>query len=222
MLARVKETRVDNAYEKLKADILLGELPPGFQAPEPEIAARLQMSRTPVREALIRLETEGLVVLIPRRGARVLSMNVQDLVEVMEILGALEALAAATIAHQGLSADVCAEMESVLDAGSAALADGDLLAWAEYDARFHRLLGKWSNRRLEREIGLHLDQLHRVARVLVRMNGAPVEQPEDHFSLIRSMKSGNAAEAAAIAQSHRETALSNMKALFESSGVTHL
>jgi DNA-binding GntR family transcriptional regulator len=68
MLARVKETRVNNAYEKLKADILSGELAPGFQAPEPEIAARLEMSRTPVREALIRLEAEGVGFVDPAAG----------------------------------------------------------------------------------------------------------------------------------------------------------
>lgn len=222
MLASVKESRVHNAYEKLKADILLGELSPGFQAPEPEIAERLQMSRTPVREALIRLETDGLVVLIPRRGARVVSVSVQDLVEIMEILGALEPLAAAKISREGLPADACIEMEGVLNAASAALNENDLLAWTEYDTRFHRLLGKWSSQRLEREIGLHLDQVYRATRVLVRMNGAPVEQPEEHTALVDAMMSGKETEAADIARIHRMKTLVAMKAVFENSGVTHL
>ena len=60
-----KGTLVDAAYRRLKAAILSNELLPGFQATEPEMAALMEMSRTPVREALIRLQGEGLVDLVP-------------------------------------------------------------------------------------------------------------------------------------------------------------
>lgn len=57
-------------------------LPPGYQAPEPELALRFGVSRTTIREALIRLEAEGLVELIPRRGARVLPIRADDMKEI--------------------------------------------------------------------------------------------------------------------------------------------
>ena len=61
----------DEAYGLLKAEILENRMPPGFQALEQDLAQRLNMSRTPVREALIRLQEEGLVEVVPRRGMRV-------------------------------------------------------------------------------------------------------------------------------------------------------
>lgn len=222
MLAHVKATRVNNAYEQLKADILLGELPPGFQAPEPEIAARLDMSRTPVREALIRLETDGLVELIPRRGAKVLSIGARDLTDIMEILSALEPMAVITVMRQGVAPEACQELSEALDAADKALEDGDFCGWAECDDRFHRLLGRWSNWRLKREIGVHLDQIHRALRVLTRLNGGPSEQPDDHRDLLAAMLSGDRNKAADIARAHRINALQSMSALFENSGVTHL
>ncbi len=222
MLARVKGTRVNNAYDQLKTDILFGELQPGFQAPEPEIAARLKMSRTPVREALIRLETEGLVELIPRRGAKVLSISAQDLIDAMEILSALEPLAVVTAMRCGLTEEACSELNEALDDATRALEDNDLLEWAVCDDRFHRLLSKLSNRRLEREIGLHLDQLHRAIRVLIRLNGAPIDQPGDHRDLLAAMLAGECDKAAELARSHRLSALASMSAVFQSSGVTHL
>ena len=62
---------VERAYAEIKRRIFSNEYPPGFQALEQEVASQLGMSRTPVREALIRLENERLVELVPRRGMRV-------------------------------------------------------------------------------------------------------------------------------------------------------
>jgi DNA-binding GntR family transcriptional regulator len=222
MLARVKETRVNNAYEKLKTDILSGELAPGFQAPEPEIAARLEMSRTPVREALIRLEAEGLVSLIPRRGAKVLSIQLQDLIEVMEILAALEGLAASILARLENKADGLAELECASTAALLAREQNDLNGWIDQDDCFHRIIAKHSNARLEREIGLNLEQIHRAIRILTRMNGAPVEADADHRALIDAISCGNENAASEIAQAHRLNALQALKSVFERSGVSQL
>ena len=128
--AAPKTTRVSDAYDRLKAEILLGRMPPGFQAPEPEIALRLGMSRTPVREALIRLEAEGLVQLIPRRGARVLPVRAEDMREIYAILTALEPEAAAVLAESGAKAEDLAALEVAVAEMEAALAAQDLDRWA--------------------------------------------------------------------------------------------
>ena len=94
MPTKARSTRVDNAYERLKTEILNGQLPPGFQAPEPDIATRLGMSRTPVREALARLEQEGLVQTIPRRGVFVVRKTKAEIIEIVTAWAALESMAA--------------------------------------------------------------------------------------------------------------------------------
>lgn len=69
-----KMTRMDEAYRRLKQAIMENRMPPGYQAMESDLAENLRMSRTPVREALICLQNEGMVEVIPRRGMRVLPL----------------------------------------------------------------------------------------------------------------------------------------------------
>ena len=111
----VKNTRVTDAYVRLKNEIRENRLPPGFQAPEPEIAERLGMSRTPVREALIRLEAEGLVELIPRRGARVMPISPTDMAEIYDLLTALEPLAARLVANRKPTAEELKPLKQAIE-----------------------------------------------------------------------------------------------------------
>lgn len=84
-----KNNRVADAYSQLKSQILSNQLSPGMQVPEPELSLQLGMSRTPVREALIRLQAEGLVELVPRRGLRVLPIKASDSVRFTKSLPCL-------------------------------------------------------------------------------------------------------------------------------------
>jgi len=90
---------VTQAYAELKRRILDHEYPAGHQATEPDVAADLGMSRTPVREALIRLAQEGLVEVVPRRGMRVVPLSPADMQEIYEVLTALESEAAGLAAR---------------------------------------------------------------------------------------------------------------------------
>ena len=223
MLAKAKSTRVDNAYERLKTEILNGELPPGFQAPEPDIASRLGMSRTPVREALIRLEAEGLVDLIPRRGAKVLAISQKDICEIFEILAVLEGLAAKSAARRDIPEALLQSIEAVMTRADAALAENNIETWAKLDDRFHRLLAQsCGNARLEAEVNNLLDQVHRANRVLLRLNKAPASNVEDHRKIFEAIRSGQEEMASAGAQSHRLNGLNTMKRLLQSSGLTQV
>jgi hypothetical protein len=84
---------VDAAYEQIRQRILDNVWPPGHRALEQEVALELGMSRTPVREALMRLQNEGLVEVIPRHGMRVLPVSPTDMREIYQILTALECMA---------------------------------------------------------------------------------------------------------------------------------
>lgn len=223
MSPKVKSTRVDKAYERLKAEILNGELPPGFQAPEPDIAGRLGMSRTPVREALIRLEAEGLVDLIPRRGAKVLPISKKDICEIFEILAVLEELAAGSAAAGKCGEDVLNCLRETVDASEKALAENDIEGWAVLDDRFHKLIGRGSgNARLEEAISSFLNQVFRANIVLLRLNKAPAANAADHRALFEAIRAGEAEKASDIAKTHRLTGLATMKRVLEACGLTHV
>ena len=99
------KTMTAMAYRKIRRLILDTEWAPGFQATEQEVATSLGMSRTPVREALMRLQQEGLVSVIPRHGMRVLPVSTSDMKEIYEILTSLESTAAELAAGRKLTDD---------------------------------------------------------------------------------------------------------------------
>ena len=93
-----KPSLVDDAYAALKQAIRDGVLPPGYQGSEQEIADKLKMSRTPVHEAIIRLQSEGLVQVLSKRGVLICSLAPDDMREIFEVIIACESMAAELLA----------------------------------------------------------------------------------------------------------------------------
>ena len=87
-------------YEELKRQILVGEIAPGTRMMEVELAEEMGVSRTPIREAIRKLEKEGLVTIEPRRGAYASEISVKDMVDVLEVRQDLEGMAAALAAER--------------------------------------------------------------------------------------------------------------------------
>ena len=212
----MKQTLVDSAYERLKREILENRLPSGFQAPEPEIALRLGMSRTPVREALIRLEADGLVELVPRRGVRVLPVSPDDMREIYEILTALEPEAAARIAR---TRPDFSQLKPLFDATmdmERAIAASDLDAWARADDLFHRrLLELNNNKRLNAMVNNLYDQAHRARMITLRLRDLPVRSTEDHREILEQMAAGHADRVRDLFRDHRERAASELLSILE-------
>jgi len=133
----------ESAYEKLRGQILSGELVHGERLAEEEIAENLGISRTPVREALRRLASEGLVDVTPNRGASVARWESADLREIFDLRAILESYAAQRAASRAgpavieILSDVCQEMEDIY-----AHIDGprSLRSLAERNRRFHRTI----------------------------------------------------------------------------------
>lgn len=216
MAQAAKQSRVEDAYERLKDEIRTNRMPPGFQAPEPEIAIRLGMSRTPVREALIRLEAEGLIELIPRRGARVLPIRADDMREIYEILTELEPAAAANLAARKPSEEELSQLEIATAQMEEAIEVGDLDAWAEADDRFHRhLLLLNGNRRLHDFVGSLFDQAHRARVVTLRMRGAPRESTKEHRQILDHLRAGDASATRAAFRAHRQRASEELLGILE-------
>jgi len=130
----------DWAYEIIKNDILNLRIPSGAQLHIEDLAAKMEISRTPVREALLRLESEGLVRAMPRVGFFVTEITRRDLEELFEIRELLEGHAAAKATHLLTDEDL-AYLEHVLDLGIRAFEeDGDLHKFLETEITFHTFL----------------------------------------------------------------------------------
>ena len=212
-----KVSRVDDAHERLRKEILENRLPPGFQAPESEIALRLGMSRTPVREALLKLESEGLVELIPRRGARILPVSTDDMREIYEILTALEAEAAALLATKQLSKKKLQGLEKACDEMEKALAKNDLESWASADSQFHRrLLELHGNKRLSSFVKTMWDQAHRARMITLRLRETPTVSTQEHREILTCIQQGNAEKARKAFRKHRERTAKELLAILES------
>ncbi|WP_086931732.1 GntR family transcriptional regulator [Agarilytica rhodophyticola] len=197
-------SRVDWVYDEVKSRILNNVFPPGFQALEPEVAKLLGVSRTPVREALIRLEKEGLIELVPRRGMRVVPLVPDDMREIYQLLTCLEAMAAELAAKKELKPKDLKPMEDAVLAMEHALLEDDLDAWAKADENFHRsLLEMCGNRRLT-TIALNVwDQVHRARLITLRLRPKPTQSSKEHQMVLEAIRKGDAELARDTHYQHR-------------------
>jgi DNA-binding GntR family transcriptional regulator len=195
---------VQRAYAEIKRRILDNEYPPGYRALEPELASALGMSRTPVREALIRLQEEGLVEMVPRRGMRVLPLSPDDMLQIYQVLTSLESEAAGLLARRHPSAEDLAPLALAIAEMDAALARNDLPAWADADERFHRaLLDRCGNRRLAGLAFTVFDQVHRARLASLPFRPRPWGSNRDHRALLTALRKGDEKRARALHRRHR-------------------
>ncbi|MVZ99108.1 FCD domain-containing protein [Actinomadura sp. LD22] len=139
----------DTAYDAVRRMILSGEAAAGSRLGEAELAETLGLSRTPVREALQRLGADGLVEVLPHRGARVVQWTRRDLEEIFELRSLLEPYAAARAARMAPGQDVLADLLGQCDAMEDAVAADDLTRVAQLNALFHAaVIDASRNRRL--------------------------------------------------------------------------
>ena len=207
---------VDVAYRQIRQRILDNMWPPGHRALEQEVALALGMSRTPVREALMRLRNEGLVEVIPRHGMRVLPVSPTDMREIYEILTALECMAAELLARRKPSD---AELKPLVDANKAmdkALKADDLDAWAAADERFHaHFLELAGNRQLQATVLNYWDRAHRARMFTLRLRPKPVNSTREHMQIVEHLRAGDAQGAARVTRAHRARATAELIAIFE-------
>lgn len=213
----------DQAHNLLRRKILDNEISAGFQATEQEIAEALGMSRTPVREALVRLANEGLVEVRPRHGMRVLPVSGEDMHEIYEILTGLETVAAESVARMGLSDAQAARLEQAVVDMDESLGRDDLRAWAEADERFHMLLVDFcGNRRLRSLVGTYWDQAHRVRMITLKLRPKPTKSSEDHADLLDALRRRDGEAARRIHRKHREGSGEMLIKILETHGLTAL
>ncbi|WP_162808949.1 GntR family transcriptional regulator [Vibrio cholerae] len=186
-----ESTKSENLTEYLIEAIVEGQLAPGSKISEPELAKQFQVSRGPLREALMRVEGLGLIERIPHIGARVIQLSPTKLVELYAVREALEGMAA-RLAARNITEIELAGLESLLSTHSTHI---DQVEGASYfhqqgDFDFHyRIIQASRNQQL---IGLLCDELYQLLRMYryqsPRSHSRPVEALEEHKFILRAIR----------------------------------
>lgn len=221
--AKAKESLADKAYRELKAKILDNELHAGQQMIESEVSQLLNMSRTPTREAMLKIANEGLIELKPRHGMRIKPISVIDMQEIYEILTGLESTAAALCAIKGLTTEQLDLMRQSVKDMDDALNRDDLTEWAQADERFHRYLVEFCNNdRLQTLVANFIEQSHRARMLTLKMRPKPTNSNKDHSDVVKAIEEGDSERARIIHHKHREQSGQMLITLLQDYGLNHI
>lgn len=200
-------SNTQHALQELRRMIFAGDLPAGSDHLETALADQLGMSRTPVREAALILDRQGLVTLRPRKGVRILPVSPTDMGEIYDILTELESLAASDAAKRGLSKAALATMADAIDRMEDALAQNALEEWARADDLFHsELVRLGGNSRVRMIFEMMSDQVRRARAVTLYMRPLPVQSNKDHRDVLEAIRAGDGNRAASVHRAHRQNA----------------
>lgn len=200
MVDRAPGSLRDHAYEELRRRIVNTELAPGQRLVERDLAADLRVSRIPLREALRLLEADGLVLLIPGKGALVAPFTPADVRDLFDVRESLEALAARLTAERRDETGL-ARLKDRLAAARAATAAGDENGVAAANAGFHADLVELSANPLLSSLMRPLAaRTHWLFRLTAQRDAA--QQCAEHERLYAAIEAGAADEAAALAHAH--------------------
>ncbi len=211
------------AYQEIRNLIFEGELPSGSDHLETELAERLGMSRTPVREAALMLEAQGLVEVRPRKGLRVLPVSCEDMEEIYDILTELESLAADRAAQAGYSKEQLAILQNTIEDMDKAVNEGDLQSWASADDRFHReLVRLGQNRRVCTIVDMMSDQVRRARAMTLFARPLPTKSNDDHRAVFQAIMGGNPTVARERHWQHRQDAKTQLMELIQKLGLSRI
>ena len=195
----------DQAYENLKNLILEEVFAPGTFLSERQLTARLDMSKTPIRSALERLETEGFVTVSPQQGIVVRESSLREIVDLFDIRIALEVFVVQSIAGR-LNSEQISRLQANLQPQARAAKAEDLVECTRLDADFHLLLCEFLDNReiLQVMRGLR-DKLYRVVLGLVRSDtGRLMISYGEHEAIVEAVVKGQGEDAARRSKEHLE------------------
>ena len=192
----------DVVFQTLRQAILTGEFMPGERLMEISLAKRLGVSRTPVREAIRKLELEGLVVMIPRKGAEVAKITVSDLKDVLAVRCHLEEFAA-SIACDRITEEEKEQLKVAQEAFEEAVRQKDLKMIAQRDVEFHDVIfNATKNKRLLQIINNLREQIYRYRIEYIKDFDYHDTLIREHREIMRTILEGNKKEAEKIMNTH--------------------
>ena len=191
-------------FESMRDAIISGVLKPGERLMEIQLAEEMGVSRTPVREAIRKLELEAFVVMIPRKGAYVAGVSHKDVADVFEIRAALEGLAAG-LAAERITEDEIEQMERVLlfEDGE----ESDLVKIVARDTAFHALVYQASrNERLVQILANLREQIQRFRATSLAVPGRVLDAIKEHRAIVEALVDHNSEVAQELMTAHIVTA----------------
>ena len=192
----------DVVFNTLREAILRGELKPGERLMEIQLANKLGVSRTPIREAIRKLELEGLVLMIPRKGAEVAQITEKSLRDVLEVRRALENLAV-QLACLRMSPQTLADLKAAARAFEEILGGEDVTAVAEADVAFHDVIYMATdNQRLISLLNNLREQMYRYRVEYLKKKNATNSFLWEHQEIIRAIEAGEIDVATKITEQH--------------------
>lgn len=207
------------AIHELRDAIVIGTLPPGSLHSEQSIAAKLGLSRTPIREALLQLVGEGLVTFVPNRGARIAELNTEHLAYVLQFRAAIEGCGASRLAT-GSDGSLLNRLEAELKRQRSIIKAGDRLKWVEANMDFHNIIAEGCENRLMIEafapLASHTKRLgYRMNHRTQRMR----ESLDEHSAIVDAIRRGDADRSRSTAEEHLYVTTVLMKQLFADIGI---
>ena len=192
----------DVVFNTLRQAILKGELEPGERLMEIQLAERLGVSRTPIREAIRKLELEGLVLMIPRKGAEVAKISARSLRDVLEVRRALEELAI-ELACQRMTEEDLGELQKAQDEFKKAIADGDAMRIAETDEHYHDVIYSGTqNAKLIQMLNNLREQMYRYRLEYLKDTGSHERLNSEHREIYEGIKKGDKEAVSAAIGTH--------------------
>ena len=194
----------DVVFNTLRQAILKGELKPGERLMEIALAERLGVSRTPIREAMRKPELEGLVVMIPRRGAQVANITEKDLNDVLEVRLALENMAIEKACNR-MTEDQTDKLWIAAREFEKTMTEGNLVRLAEADVEFHEIIYQASdNRRLNQVLNNLREQIYRYRVEYLKDEETRNVLVKEHEELYHAIKERDVSRALEISSKHIE------------------
>ncbi len=193
-------------FETMREAIIKGSLAPGERLMEVQLAEELGVSRTPVREAMRKLELEGLVAMIPRKGAYVADYSIKDITEVFEIRAALESFAAGLACERATEQELD-ELSALADRVWEMAKNNDLKNIIQVDTDFHeRIYQSSHNSRLIQMLSNLREQIHRFRSTSLASPGRLQDTLQEHKALVEAIVERNMPLAQKLALEHVENA----------------
>lgn len=206
----------EGIYQELEEEILSGALRRGDTLTENSVTARLGASRTPVRSALHRLAEEGLIELTPNRGAVVLGVTSDDLVDIYKMRMRLEGLASREAASRISEEDKIKLTDSV-ELSEFYIKKKDAEHLKELDSEFHDIIYRASgNRLLYRTLSDLHKKIKTYRKISLTVTDRLEKSVEEHREILSAIINGNQDEADRLTSMHIEAALANLLSVFES------
>lgn len=200
----------DVVFNTLRHAILKGELEPGERLMEIALAQKLGVSRTPIREAIRKLELEGLVVMVPRKGAEVADITEKDLRDVLEVRTALEELSI-ELAMKNMNDDDYKQLREANELFAKDSEGDDLIKIAEADVAFHEIIYMATgNKRLIQMINNLREQMYRYRLEYIKDKSTHARLVEEHNKIIDAMKKNDIIAAKAAIKLHVENQEENI------------